>query len=247
MTADDTSGNAPQASEGLIGEPGQFVIGTQVSCSDGVCGELTRVIVDPVARALTHLVVAPKHHRGLGRLVPVELLEANGDPVRLRCTRAQFEQLEDAQETHFLPVSGDQWGYGPGGAWAWPYYGSGLAGGMGVGGMGRTVSGIGAGGMLGGVEPQSVVSDRVPPGEVEIRRGDKVHASDGEIGAVQGLVTDPPGHHVTHVLLQEGHLWGRKQVAIPIGAVTSVTDGMRVKLTKQEVRDLPPVELSSSP
>lgn len=103
--------------------------------------------------------------------------------------------------------------------------------------------------MLGGgeVAPQPVVSDRVPLGEVQIRRGDKVHASDGEIGSVQGLVIDSRDHHVTHVLLQEGHLWGRKQVAIPIGAVTSVTDGIRAELTQQQVQDLPPVDLSSSP
>jgi hypothetical protein len=34
-----------------------------------------------------------------------------------------------------------------------------------------------------------------------------------------------PGH-VTHVLLQEGHLWGRKEVAIPITAVAG-TSGRR--------------------
>ena len=46
-----------------------------------------------------------------------------------------------------------------------------------------------------------------------------VHATDGEIGKVEGLVVEPAHGHVTHVLLQEGHLWGRKEVAIPIGAV----------------------------
>ena len=86
--------------------------------------------------------------------------------------------------------------------------------------------------------------DRVPVGEVEVRRGEHVHATDGEIGRVQGLVIDPSDHHVTHVLLDEGHLWGQKQVAIPIGAVTSVDDGVRLNLTKDEVRDLPPVELA---
>ena len=50
-------------------------------------------------------------------------------------------------------------------------------------------------------------------------------------------------HHVTHVLLDEGHLWGQKQVAIPISAVTGVEDGVRLNLTKDEVRDLPAVDL----
>ena len=40
-----------------------------------------------------------------------------------------------------------------------------------------------------------------------------------KIGKVEGLVIEPTHGHVTHVLLQEGHLWGRKEVAIPIGSV----------------------------
>ena len=54
---------------------------------------------------------------------------------------------------------------------------------------------------------------------------------------------DPADHHVTHFLLNEGHLWGHKTVAIPIGAVTHIEDGVRLSLTKDEVRDLPPVDV----
>jgi uncharacterized protein YrrD len=83
-------------------------------------------------------------------------------------------------------------------------------------------------------------------GEVEMRRGDHVRATDGSIGRVQGLVVDPSDHHMTHVLLDEGHLWGKKEVAIPIGAIASVKDGVALNLTKDEVRDLPPVDLDHS-
>ena len=64
--------------------------------------------------------------------------------------------------------------------------------------------------------------------------------ADGEIGQVEGFVVDPDGYRVTHVLLQEGHLWGRKEVAIPISAVTGVDAGIRVNLTKEQVGELPP-------
>ena len=67
----------------------------------------------------------------------------------------------------------------------------------------------------------------------------RVHASDGEIGKVEGLVVDPAHGHVTHVLLQEGHLWGRKQVAIPIGAVERLGEGIAVNLTKTRDRGSP--------
>jgi hypothetical protein len=46
---------------------------------------------------------------------------------------------------------------------------------------------------------------------------------------------------VTHILLEEGHLWGRKQVAIPVSAVASIEDGIRLNITKRQVEDLPPL------
>jgi uncharacterized protein YrrD len=91
---------------------------------------------------------------------------------------------------------------------------------------------------------QTVTYDMVPLGEVEVRRGDHVHATDGNIGKVQGLVIEPRSHHVTHVLLQEGHLWGRKEVAIPISAVSSVDDdGIKLSIAKHQVQDLPAVDI----
>jgi hypothetical protein len=48
---------------------------------------------------------------------------------------------------------------------------------------------------------------------------------------------------VTHVLLQEGHVWGRKRVAIPIDAVTRVASDLEVGLTKHQVHDLPSVDI----
>ena len=216
-----------------MSETTEFTIGSDVSCSDGACGELRRVVVDPIARALTHLVVEAKHGQGMGHLVPVDLVSSAGAEIHLRCTVAQFEALDDAEETQFLPGASGQWGYGQDQMLSHPYYGLGM-GGMGMGGMGMGM----------GVGPQPITSDRVPAGEVEVRRGEHVHATDGPIGQVQGLVVDPHDHHVTHVLLDEGHLWGKKRVAIPIGAVTGVDDGVQLNLTKDEVRDLPPVSLA---
>ena len=103
----------------------EFTIGSEVSCPDGTCLELRRVVVDPVARALTHLVVEEKHRPGTGHLVPIDLVSSSGT------------------------------------------------------------------------------------------------SSSGT-----------------------GHLWGKKKVAIPIGPVTGVEAGVRLNLTKDEVRDLPVVDLA---
>jgi hypothetical protein len=47
----------------------QFTIGADASCTDGGCGKVTQVVVDPAARAVTHLVV---DWHGKARLVPPE-------------------------------------------------------------------------------------------------------------------------------------------------------------------------------
>jgi sporulation protein YlmC with PRC-barrel domain len=210
----------------------EFSIGSEVTCSDGVCGDLRRVVVDPVARSLTHLVVEPRHRPGTGHLVPIGLVASTTEGIRLRCNKSEFEALDDAEEIRFLPGSSGDWSYGQEQMLSWPYY-------VGMGGMGMGASSqapMDAG-------PLTTSRDRVPVGEVEVRRGEHVHATDGAIGRVQGLVVDPGDHHVTHVLLDQGHLWGQKRVAIPILAVTSVEDGVRLNLTKAEVRDLPTVDL----
>jgi uncharacterized protein YrrD len=215
-----------------------FVMGAPVVATDGTCGKLTGAVIDPIANALTHLVVERERHHGLGHLVPVDLVESSGEEIHLRCTVAEFKALDEAEEVQLVPVPDDERSPAWGRTYQWPYYGLGmLTGGMGAGGMGDYETPRHH-------TPQPTVTERVPLGEVEVRRGDRVHATDGWIGSVAGLVIDPADHHVTHVLLSEGHLFGRKQVAIPIKATARVGDEIRVNLTKQEVEELPPVSLS---
>jgi sporulation protein YlmC with PRC-barrel domain len=204
-----------------------FRIGADASCTDGACGQVSRIIVKPVAREVTHLVVDPKHRHGPGRLVPVDLVDATTGQIRLRCTLAEFQTLPPAEEAESVPdldPTGHA-GYAPnqGNMWVWMH-------------VARDPGEPEA--------PQEATVDTVPSGEVDIRRGLTVCATDGEIGQVQGLVVEPGGHQVTHVLLQEGHLRGRKELAIPIGAVTKIgTLLIHLSLTKHQVEDLPPVDI----
>jgi sporulation protein YlmC with PRC-barrel domain len=197
-----------------MAETTAFTIGADVSCTDGACGEVRRLIVNPVADTVTHLVVEPKHRGGQDRLVPVDLVDTSAGEIRLRCTTAEFERLDPAEETRQLPedlpATPLVGGYDPGFNAGRPHY---------------------------------VTEDSIPVGEEEVRPGDHVYATDGHIGQVQGFVIDSASHHVTQVLLREGHLWGRKEVAIPISAVTGIDDGVRLSLTKQQVEDLPPADI----
>lgn len=215
----------------------RITIGARVEGTDGPVGTVRRVVVDPVARAVTHLAVHPAHRSGQARLVPLEMLDPAGAELRLACTVADFERLDLAEENRFLP-SGDTYpDYPEDSALVWPYYemGRGYARSL---AKDTTISPDHV--------PALVATDIVPPGEVAVHRGERVHALDGEIGRVHGVVIDMPDHRMTYVLLQEGHLFGRKSVAIPIGAVTSVEAGIDLNLTKQQVEDLPAIDVEWS-
>jgi sporulation protein YlmC with PRC-barrel domain len=207
----------------------EFTIGTDASCSDGPCGKLTRLIVDLETQAVTHLVIGPEHRGERRRLVPIALVDDTAGEIKIRRTKVEFDELEPAEETDLLP-----------------------------GGSGYDQIHNPALGTLGGsarfptlamarLRPNGGVSvaahDTIPMGEVDVRRGEPVYATDGEIGKIQGLVIDPSSHHVTHVLLEEGHLWGRKEVAIPISSVTRVGDIIRLSIDKHQVQGLPPVNI----
>ena len=213
---------------GVIIEPmaTEFILGARASCSDGLCGEVVRTILDPGTKTVTHLVIEPRHRKADGRLVPVELVEAGAGEIRLRCSIADFDRLEASEEIELAEGLDYGGGYGPDAV-------------MGYGEGGVSASGMGIGMGLG--HQQSVVtSDNVPEGESEVARDERVHAVDGEIGHLKGFAVDPADHRVTHVLLREGHLWGQKEVAIPVSAVASVDDGIWLKLTKKQVEALPP-------
>jgi len=208
-------------------------IGAVTVGSDGYRGEVRAAVIDPVAATVTHLVVEPEGRSGLARLVPLKLAEAEADrddddvreapgKLRLRCTEAEFMNLDAAEETlaefavgHTVPVQL----LPPG--WR---------------GTGEPVA---HGGDIPRI-PERETVDVTPPGEVEEHGGDHVHATDGDIGRLRGFRLDPASGRVTHVLLAEGHLWGRKEVAIPFDQIVGFDQGIRLSLTKKQVQDLPP-------
>lgn len=194
-----------------MAESTEFAIGAEARCSDGPCGEVTRVIIDASGGAITHIVVDPKHQEGTGRLVPLDLVDRTADGVQLRCSLAEFERLEHAEETEFVQDEG----------------------GDPLSGM-TTPTGIPH-------RARMVVQDAVPMGETEVGHGEPVYATDGPIGRIEGFLVDPDNDQITHVLLQEGHLWGRKEVAIPMSAVAGTDEGIRLNISQKEVEGLPPV------
>ena len=203
-------------------------LGTPVHCTDELLGELADVVIDPVSKRLTHLVVRFHRKPGPARLVPMKLVSTDSEErLCVGCTVGEAARLEAVQDFAYLrmgdfPVSDPNWDVGVENVLAMPYYP--------MSDMGTTA--------LPYDDHVSVAFDRVPKGEVEIRRTSSVLAADGKrIGHVEGFVVDDD--HITHILVEHRHLLRRQRVAIPIGAVEKVeTDSVSVRLTSREVRAL---------
>jgi PRC-barrel domain len=206
----------------------RFMIGADARCTDGPCGQVSRVVIDLATLTVTHLVVEPKIGQQLGRLVPLDLADTTPTGIRLRCKTEEFYQLAQAEKAQFIRGTGDYARYGPGQP-VRPYYV-------------QKASRPGAG--VSGRLPQTFSYDVLPAGEVAVRGGDPVHAADGEIGHITGLVMDAGNHRVAYLLLQAGHLLGRKNVAVPVRAMTRVDAGIQLDITRQQVMHLPPVTLA---
>ncbi|HKB20069.1 MAG TPA: hypothetical protein VKC65_03575 [Gaiellaceae bacterium] len=212
-------------------------LGSPVNCTDGPFGELADVVIDPTKRRVTHLVVGPHGDHGEARLVPIELADTEAgesSAISVRCSLAEASRLEPVEEYAYIrlgesPELEPGWEIGVESVLAQPYYG--YAGGPGY----ETLPA--------GYDPHVSLSyDRIPKGEVEIRRASEVTSADGhQLGKVDGfLVGDDDA--ITHFVLERGHLWGRREVTVPINAVANVyTDAVTLSLTKDEVGELPSV------
>jgi hypothetical protein len=97
-----------------------------------------------------------------------------------------------------------------------------------------------------------VEHEQVPAGELAVRRGMAVYAAVKNeddytadrvhIGQVAAFLADPTTGHITHLILREGHLWGQRDVTIPLSAIERIEAGdVQLNLTKQAVEALPTV------
>jgi sporulation protein YlmC with PRC-barrel domain len=82
----------------------------------------------------------------------------------------------------------------------------------------------------------------IPHDELAVYRGMAVKTGEGKVGEVDELVVDPDSGEITHLLMRKGHLWGKKDVAIPVTAIDVVdADEVYLNIDQQTVEALPAV------
>jgi sporulation protein YlmC with PRC-barrel domain len=197
-------------------------VNADVHCMDGFYGRSTYVIVNPVIKEVTHLVVREDRAPHTERLVPVHLVkETTPDLVLIDCVRNELTKLRPFIETEFLQTTlpdvdyaGDEYLVSP---------------------------------LTAPVTRRVLLEQKhkaIPLGELAVRRGAHVEATDGRVGRVDEFVVDPDSGHITHMVLREGHLWGDEEVTIPVSEIAEFEEGVvHLRLSKQQVEALPTIKV----
>jgi len=193
----------------------------QVECKDGLCGRCEYVLIDPLSDQVTSLVVRETASPNTEYIVPVEMVSATiADTIRLRCSKAKLEKMRPFVKTTFVEAKVPMMSPGYGGGLGTYYY------------MPFVTA-----------EMTMQVSEdhlQIPPGELGVTRGTRVEATDGYVGHVDEFVVNPKNNRITHLVMREGHLWGQKDVIIPLSAMGETrADTVFLKLNKHQIESLP--------
>lgn len=228
--------------QGIISADRQVNLDQFIYGPEGPAGRVTDVVIHPVHRTLTHVVIGPRQRYARARLMGIDALDMYDDGT-LRTALSDWEigELPMVEERDYLritepPELTGPWTVGFTRMLAAPYYSSGTIGRNAYSFSPETACDIA------GLDPSLVVLERPLSHEVEIRRLSGVVDKDGApVGHVEAFVTDS-ADRVTHVVVDGGHLSSYRECTIPI-AVTLRVDNDRVELTctREELAALPSV------
>jgi hypothetical protein len=85
-------------------------------------------------------------------------------------------------------------------------------------------------------------NENIPINELAVRRGTRVEATDGHAGRVDEFLINPINNTITHLILREGHLWGQKNITIPMSQIERFEENtVWLKLDKHSIEALPAI------
>ena len=195
-------------------------LNVEVHCTDGRCGRSTHIILNPATEQMTHIVVREKQPSRIERLVPAVLIgRTAAEVIVLDCTLEEFSALEPFNQTEFVYGDLPHHATDPNLTLLWPYV----------------------------VPAKRVVGDKIrpiPPGELAVRRGARVEATDGRVGRVDEFLIDPDSGGITHLCLRETRLRGDRVTCIPVSDIDEIREKVvYLKADKKTIASLPSVSV----
>jgi sporulation protein YlmC with PRC-barrel domain len=199
-------------------------LNVKVHCVDGDCGKTTTIILNPITKEITHVVVKDRQREFM---VPLSLIsESSAAEIKLQLSREELTQQEPFVSTQFIGQGMLDEDYDAATVAAemdavmWPYNS-----------------------LDDSYHDVYMQVEQIPHDELAIHRGAHVEASDGHIGRVGEFIINSENNYITHLILLEGHLWGKRAVTIPISEIDQIgQDTVYLKMDKETVKSLPQVK-----
>lgn len=208
-------------------------LGQPVYATDGPFGTLGDIIVDPYRRTVTHIVVQPEQPHYQARLVPTWLIHDQAGTLFVQLDTAHLRRLERSSASDYEilrePIElGEDWDVGNEDLMSIPYIDVHADSGW-------------------SDDRLDVTYDRMPKGEVEIRRTSAVvTVDDHAVGRVDGLVADDD--HIVAVVVRVGLPGFKHDVLVPLASVGSVrNDCIRLLITRRQFHLLPRTNVLAAP
>lgn len=182
----------------------ELPLDAKITCSDGHGGTSVAITVDLASKIISHIVV--EDASGSQRLVPLKMVQKSSqDEIWLDCSEDELKGLPLFLVTEFVERAPQQ-----SGDWAEE--------------EGEWEDGVDTASFEMSMEAYGmpVEVERVPEGEVSFHRRASIEATDGHFGRIEKFIIEPESGQITHLVLKKGHLWGKKEIMVPVSAVASV-------------------------
>jgi uncharacterized membrane protein len=196
-------------------EPAPRIIplGAQVACIDGYGGSMTGLIVDPLARRLTHIVVRDYTVPAVDHLVSLaQVAGTTEDRVRLGCSRDTLAALDPFADERYIRSEASYY---------MPIY---------------AIDPF----MEFEAEHIPLVTEQIPPGELAIQDGAQILASDGPVGEVSAFVVKNGSGAISAIVVRVGDGPTSREHTISIAEVEQIgSRTLSLTLAREQVARLP--------
>ena len=194
-------------------------INAKVYCQDKLCGHAQGVILNPANDVVTHVVVKESKNSHAEKLVPIEMIDASlADNIHLKLNTTMLQNMPPLYDVEYVQTTV-------------PHF-------MEVSDMTFMEPVV--------VPERKFIRERIyhiPSNELSVNRGTRIYSADGfAIGTVDEFLVDRDGGQVTHLILREGHIFGQKDVFIPVTEIKEIKESdIRLKLDKKDIEQLPAI------
>ena len=195
----------------------EIPLGALVVCVDGECGKSSHIIIERNSQKVTHFVVKTGNlFESQKYLVSIDrVVRTTSTSVALNCTKKELAMMPPFTEMRFLnPITREYEALKDFSDEAIASRGSYL-----LWSDPSMPADIGT-----DVFSIPIEEELIPAGEIAIHRGASVEATDGHIGKVEEFLVDPQDRHITHLILEKGHLWHKKELTLPMSAIAKMDE-----------------------